>query len=281
MMKHFWVNCLFKIWIVASQIIWLGFISGQTSGHTIMTSFIFIYSCLFCAMPLAYFQIPNTSFHKCEYLFRFSLELWVHFQTSEVLMVWFPVALPVRAAIPSSAAHTDIAHLTARVFFGVCSGKAHELVTAADLSEYAVLQKQGLCVQHLQNDVTGVTEDRYVSRCVRQEGIAWQVQSWKAAVAKAIPLRSSRGQHQHYIMVRCVHAVEISKVEVCTRGEETIGGNLEAQRAVWGVFGREACVELCVAAEEDATELSVDGGAMTSTVVFERWEHCTSTLWPL
>lgn len=123
-------------------------------------------------MPLAYFQIPNTSFHKCEYLFRFSLELWVHFQTSEVLMVRFLVALPVRAAIPSSAAHTDIAHLTARVFFGVCSGKAHELVTAADLSEYAVLQKQGLCVQHLQNDVTGVTEDRYVSRCVRQEGIA-------------------------------------------------------------------------------------------------------------
>lgn len=90
-----------------------------------------------------------SNFHKFEYLFRYSLELWVHFQISEVLTIRFPVALPVRAAIQSSAAHTDIAHLTAWVFFGVCGGKAHELVMAADLSEYAVLQKQGLCVQHL------------------------------------------------------------------------------------------------------------------------------------
>ena len=57
--------------------------------------------------------------------------------------------------------------------------------------------------------------------------------------------------------------------------------DLKAQRAVGGVAGGEARVELCVAAEEDSLEFAVDGRAMAATVVLQGWLHHSPTLSPV
>lgn len=144
---------------------------------------------------------------------------------------------------------------------------------AADLRHRALIQRQRLCVQNLQDDVTGVTERRFLPRDVRQERIGREVQQGKTPVAEAIALRADRGQHQDDVVIRRVHAVEICEVEVRLRLQEECGGDLEAQGAVGRVFRREARVELSVAAQEDATELSVDRRAMAAAVVFQRQGH--------
>lgn len=150
-------------------------------------------------------------------------------------------------------------------------------MTSADLRHRALVQRQRLCVQNLQDDVAGVTERLLLPRDVRQERIGCEVQRGEAPVAETVALGADGSQHQDDIMVRRVHAVEVCEVEARPGLQQVRGGDLEAQRAVRRVVRREARVELGVAAQEDAAELPVDGRAVAAAVVFQRRRHRTAT----
>lgn len=155
-----------------------------------------------------------------------------------------------------SAPHTDVAHFAARVFLGVGCGQTHELVVPSDLLHVALIQRHRLSENHLQDDVAGVAEQRLLPRPLRgsvcQEGVGGQVQHGEAGATESIALRANRGQHQHYVVVGCVHTVEVCKVQGDVGVKQVSRWDQETLRAVRGVFGREARIKLCAAAEKDS-----------------------------
>uniref|UniRef100_A0A3Q2ZSC6 Protein phosphatase 1 regulatory subunit 3C2, duplicate b n=1 Tax=Kryptolebias marmoratus TaxID=37003 RepID=A0A3Q2ZSC6_KRYMA len=82
---------------------------------------------------------------------------------------------------------------------------------------------------------------------------------------------------QNYSILVCV---KVCEVQADVRVQQVASRELEPQRPVGGVFGREPRIELCVAAEEDAVQLPVDWGAVTPAVVFQSWTHQSPTFPP-
>ena len=173
---------------------------------------------------------------------------------------------------PGSASHANVAHFAARVLLGVGCGQTLELVVSADLLHAALIQVNRLCEKHLEDDVAGVAEQRLLPRplgvSVCQKGVGGQVQHGETGATEGVSLRAYGGQHQHHVVVGCVHAVEVCKVQADVGVQQVSGWDLETQGAVRGVSGREACVELGVAAEEDSLQFAVDGRTVTPTAVF-------------
>lgn len=171
-----------------------------------------------------------------------------------------------------SASHTDVAHLAARVLLGVGCGQTHKLVVPADLLHAALIQVNRLREKHLKDDVAGMAVQRLLPRTpgvsVRQEGVGGQVQHGETGATEGVSVWADRGQNQHHIVVGCVHTVEVCKVQADVGIQQLSSWDLEAQGAIRGVFGREACIKLCVAAEEDSVQFAIDGRTMTPTAVF-------------
>lgn len=168
------------------------------------------------------------------------------------------------------ASHTDVAGLAAGVLLGVNCGHTHQLV-AADLGHRAQRQVYGLRVDHLQDDVLGVMKDEAAVApfflLAGEEAVVADVERGKPLLAELVASGALRCQDQDDVVIGRVHAVEVSKVQVGVWVEERVGLDLEALAAVRGVLRRFACVELCVAAEEDALQLATDGGAVAAAVV--------------
>lgn len=87
---------------------------------------------------------------------------------------------------------------------------------------------------------------------VRQERVGGQVQQWETGTTEGISSGPDRGENQHHVVVGRVHTVEVCKVQADIGIEQVPRWDLETQGSVRGVPGGEACVELCVAAEEDS-----------------------------
>lgn len=174
----------------------------------------------------------------------------------------------------SLAAHADVAGLAAGIFLGISSGQAHELVPA-DLSQRAKGQVDGLGVDNLQDEVLSVAEDQLsVFHTAGQELVAGNVQEGQPVTTEAVPQGALGCQYQDGIVVGCVHTVKVRKVEVGAGVEEALGRDLEAPAAIRGVLWGLACVELRVAAEEDAMQHATGWGAVATTVVLQvRLQH--------
>lgn len=147
-----------------------------------------------------------------------------------------------------------------------------------DLHQCALVQVQWLRVEDLQDDVAGVAVNRLPPLHLRwgvcQEGVCCKVQLGQVGATKAIALRAGSGQHKDDVVVGCVHAVEVSKVEAGSGGVQQLRcGDLETQRAVGGISGGQAGVELRVTAEKDSTQRAIDRRAVTTAAVFEGGVH--------
>lgn len=153
-----------------------------------------------------------------------------------------------------------------------------------DLRHRTHRQVQRISVDHLQDDVLGVVEHQTsiapFHHLAGEERVASDVQRRETLLAEIITSGALRCQHQDDVVVGRVHAVEISKVQVGVGVEEGVGLHLEAQATVGGVLWRFSCVELCVAAEEDALQFTTDGGAVAAAVVLHRRQHLVSLLLP-
>lgn len=184
----------------------------------------------------------------------------------------------------SSASHTDVAHLAARVLLGIGCGQAHKLVVPADLLHGALIQVNRLREKHLKDDVASMAVERLLPRMlgvsVCQEGVGGQVEQWETGATEVVSFRANRGQNQHHIVIGCIHTVEVGKVQVDVGVQQVSSWDLEAQGAIWGVFGREACIKLCVAADKDSVQFAIDGRTMTPTAVFKGRTHQASTCSP-
>lgn len=141
----------------------------------------------------------------------------------------------------------------------------------ADLGHCAQRQVYGLRVDHLQDDILGVMKDEaaisFFFLLAGKEAVVADVERGKPLLAELIASGALWRQNQNHIVISCIHAVEISKVQVGVWVEERVGLDLKALAAIRGVLRRFACVELCVAAEENALQLATDGGTMAATVV--------------
>lgn len=164
----------------------------------------------------------------------------------------------LRAAL---APHADVAGLAAGVLLGVHSGQTHQLVPA-DLGHCARRQMDRICVDHLQDDVLGVVEQQTAITLflplAGEETVVGQVECRKPFLAEVIASGTFWRQDQDHVMVGCIHAVEVSEVEVSVGVEERLSTDLVAVTAVRGVLRRLSCVEFCVAAEENALQLATD-----------------------
>lgn len=158
------------------------------------------------------------------------------------------------------ASHADVAGLAAGVFLGVYRGQAHQLVPA-DLGHRAQRQVYRLRVDHLQDDVLGVVKHQtsLLVLLAGQKTVVADVEGRQPLLAELIAPRALRRQDHNNVVVGCVHAVEVSKVQAGVWVEERVSLDLEAVTTVGGVLRRLACVELRVAAEEDALQFATDG----------------------
>ena len=187
--------------------------------------------------------------------------------------------------VRSLASHTDVAGLAAGVLLGVERGHAHQLVPA-DLRHRAARQLQRLRVDHLQVHVLGVAEHQPLAPTLllgpraREEAVVGDVQRGQPLLAEVVSGRALRRQHQHGVVVRRVHAVEVPEVQVGARVEERLGRHLEALAAVGRVLRRLARVELGVAAEEQPLQLAADGRAVAAAVVLHRRQHAAARRLP-
>lgn len=91
-----------------------------------------------------------------------------------------------------------------------------------------------------------------------EKTVVGNVKRRKPLFAEVIAAGALGCQDQDYIVVGCIHAVEVSKVQVGVGVEEHISPDLKALAAIWGVLWRLACVELRIAAEENALQLATD-----------------------
>lgn len=127
------------------------------------------------------------------------------------------VAANSKPAFIISASHTDITHFAARIFLCIGCGQAHELVMSTDLLHCAPIQMNRFGEKNLQYDITGMAVQRLLLRPFRsdvcQERIGGQVQHWQAGTTESVSLRAHGRQNQHHIVVSCVHAVEVCKVQ--------------------------------------------------------------------
>lgn len=170
-------------------------------------------------------------------------------------------SLPRLHPAVSLASHTDVAGLAAGVLLGVYRGQAHQLVPT-DLSLRAQCQVHGLCVDHLQDDVLGVVEHKTASLFILlagEETVVGDVERRQPLLTELVTAGAFRCQDQDDVVVGRVHAVEVAKVQVGVGVEECVSTDLKAMAAVWGVLRRFACVEFCVAAEENSLQLAADG----------------------
>lgn len=193
-----------------------------------------------------------------------------------------PVCLEVSPASSTSlASHTDVAGLAAGVLLGVYRGHAHQLVPV-DLRHRAYRQVDGLRVDHLQDHVLGVMEHQtpVFFLLAAEETVIGEVQRRKPPLTEVVPRGALWRQDQDDEVVRRVHAVEVSKVQVGVEVEERVGLHLEALAAVGGVLRGLARVELCVAAEENPLQFAADGGAVAAAVVFHRLQHHVPLILP-
>lgn len=106
-----------------------------------------------------------------------------------------------------------------------------------------------------------------------EETVVGNVKRGKPLFAEVVAAGALRRQDQDDVVVGCIHAVEVSKVQVGVGVEEHISPDLKAVAAVRGVLRRLARVELCIAAEENALQLATDWRAMATAVVFHRRQH--------
>lgn len=153
------------------------------------------------------------------------------------------------------APHTDVAGLAAGVLLGVNSGQTHQLVPA-NLRHCAQSQVYRIRVDHLQDDVLRVVKHQTAIilfiPLAGEETVVGEVECRKPLLAEIITAGTFWRQDQDDVMVGCVHAVEVSEVEVSVGVEEHVGTDLIAVTAVRGVLRRLSCVEFCVAAKENA-----------------------------
>lgn len=92
-----------------------------------------------------------------------------------------------------------------------------------------------------------------------EESVVGDVERREPLLAEVVTSGALWRQDQDDVVVGCVHAVEVSKVQVGVGVEEHVSTNLKAVAAIGGVLRRLARVELCVAAEENALQLATDG----------------------
>lgn len=91
-----------------------------------------------------------------------------------------------------------------------------------------------------------------------EETVIGDVKRRKPLLAEVITAGALWCQDQDDIVVGCIHAVEVSKVQVGVGVEEHVSPDLKAVAAIRGVLWRLARVELCIAAEENALQLATD-----------------------
>lgn len=129
-----------------------------------------------------------------------------------------------------------------------------------DLSHCAQAQVHRVCINHLEDDVLRMVEREaplfVFSAC--QKMVVGDIQQGEPLLAEFIAWRTTWCQHHDHIMVCCVHAVEISEVQVGVAVEENLGWHLEAVAAVRRVLWWGARIELGVTAEEDAFQLAAN-----------------------
>lgn len=159
------------------------------------------------------------------------------------------------------ASHTDVAGLAAGIFLGINSGQAHQLVPA-DLSHCSQSQVYRICVDHLQDDILCMVKYQTAITLfillTGEEAVVGEVEYRKPLLAEVITSGTLWCQDEYDVMVGCIHAVEVSKVEVSVGVEEQVGTNLIAVTAIRGVLRRLSCVEFCVAAKENSLQLATD-----------------------
>lgn len=140
----------------------------------------------------------------------------------------------------------------------------------ADLSQHAQIEVDGLRVDDLQDDILSMAVDQLaVLHAAGQEFIGGDVQLGQALPAEVVSGGALGCQHQDDVVVRCVHAIEVRKVEVCVGAKEALGGDLEAVTAVRRVLWGLPCVEFGVAAEEDPVQHAAGGRAVAAAVVLQ------------
>lgn len=174
------------------------------------------------------------------------------------------------------ASHTDVAGLAAGVLLGINSGQTHQLVPA-DLSHCSQSQVYRICVDHLQDDILCMVKYQTAITLfillTGKEAVVGEVKCRKPLLAEVITSGTLWCQDEYDVMVGCIHAVEVSKVEVSVGIEEHVGTNLIAVTAIGGVLRRLPCIEFCVATKENSLQLATDRWPMTTAVVLHWWKH--------
>lgn len=132
-----------------------------------------------------------------------------------------------------------------------------------DLSHCAQCQVHRLRVDHLQDHILSVVEHQTTVTLfillASEETVVGDVESGEPLLTEVVTSRALRRQDQDDIVIGCIHAVEIPEVQVGLGVEESVSADLKAMAAIRGVLWRFACVELCVAAKENALQLATDG----------------------
>lgn len=186
---------------------------------------------------------------------------FLHVSRGQLLLPSYPLSL-LKLSAASLASHADVAGLAAGILLGIYCGETHQLVPT-DLRHRAQGQVYRLGVDHLQDDVLCVVKHQTTITLfiplAGKETVVGDVEQRKPLLTKVITPGAFWCQDQDNIVVGRVHAVEVSKVQVGVRVEERVGLHFKAMATVWGVLRRLASVELCVAAEEEALQLTTDG----------------------
>ncbi len=179
---------------------------------------------------------------------------------------------------PKLAPNADVAGLAAGVFLSIHGWQAHQLVMAADLRDSPLCQRHRLSINQLQNHILRMLKHHppILPADTCQEAVIRHIQLRKAISAVKVSVRAPGSQDEDNIMIGSVHAVEVPEVEARIRGEQNLGGYLEAEAAVWGILWRLTGVKLSVAAEEDPLQFTAERWTVTTAVVLYRGHHSTA-----
>lgn len=198
---------------------------------------------------------PFKSAASCMCLYSHGLPLFLWMGSVKLSLL-----APLGHSPPLLASHAYVAGLAAGVFLGVNCGETHQLVPA-DLLHRAQSQVHRLSVDHLQDDILGMVKHQTAIFILLagQEAVVSDVEGRKPLLAEVVARGTLRSQNKDDVVVGCVHAVEVSKVEIGVGVEERVCLDLKTKATIGRVLRRLSSVELCVAAEEDSLQLAADG----------------------